>query len=305
MKYIPLEIVKTKALSLGFHDCGASKAEQLCSKAFDTWISEGYNADMDYLSSYHSQRFNVNELLDGAKTVFSFVISYNTENQLDASKVKIASYAYGKDYHKVIKAKLYALLEEIKALFPDLQAKICVDTAPVMEKHWAVKAGLGWIGKNTCFISPKWGSKVFLAEIICDYESDYTTEQPNQCGNCHKCIDSCPNNALENREIGLNSNKCISYHTIENKNSVPQDVKLNNYIYGCDICLNACIRNIKAPKVENEFLPTQELKNLISKIEKEELEKTDFNKVRKISAMERVKYEKLLSNIESISVSLS
>ena len=299
MKYLPLEIVKTKALSLGFHDCGAAKAEKLCSKNFDNWISKGYNADMDYLSSYHSQRFNVNELLEGAKTVFSFVISYNTENQLEDSKVKIASYAQGKDYHKVIKRKLYALLEELKALFPDIQAKICVDTAPVMEKHWAVKAGLGWIGKNTCFISEKWGSKVFLAEIICNYESDYTQEVRNQCGNCRKCIESCPNQALNDQETGLDSNKCISYQTIENKDSIPCEIKLNNYIYGCDICLNACIRNIKAPKVKNEFSLTQEMNMLLSKIETGEIEKTDFNKVRKISAMERIKFEKLLSNKES------
>jgi epoxyqueuosine reductase len=297
MKYLPLEIVKAKALSLGFHDCGAAKAEQLCSNIFDAWISKGYNADMDYLSNYHSQRFNVCELLEGAKTVFSFVISYNTENQLEESKVKIASYAQGKDYHKVIKQKLYALLEELKDLYPDLNAKICVDTAPVMEKHWAVKAGLGWIGKNTCFISPKWGSKVFLAEIICDYQSDYTQEVRNQCGNCRKCIESCPNQALNDQETGLDSNKCISYQTIENKESIPENIKLNNYIYGCDICLNACIRNNKIPKVENEFSPTQEIKTLISKIENKELEKTDFNKVRKISAMERVKFEKLLLNL--------
>lgn len=297
MKYLPLEIVKEKALLLGFHDCGAAKAEKLCSKNFDNWISKGYNADMDYLSNYHSQRFNVCELLEDAKTVFSFIISYNTENQLEDSKVKIASYAQGKDYHKVIKHKLYALLEELKALFPDLNAKICVDTAPIMEKHWAVKAGLGWIGKNTCFISPKWGSKVFLAEIICDYQSDYAQEVRNQCGNCRKCIESCPNQALKDQEIGLDSNKCISYQTIENKESIPENIKLSNYIYGCDICLNACIRNNKAIKVNNEFSPTQEVKTLISKIENEELEKTDFNKVRKISAMERVKFEKLLSNI--------
>jgi epoxyqueuosine reductase len=189
-------------------------------------------------------------------------------------------------------------LEELKALFPDIQAKICVDTAPVMEKHWAVKAGLGWIGKNTCFISPKWGSKVFLAEIICDYQSDYTQEVRNQCGNCRKCIESCPNQALNDQETGLDSNKCISYQTIENKESIPEYIKLNNYIYGCDICLNVCIRNNKIPKVENEFSPTQEIKTLISKIENEELEKTDFNKVRKISAMERIKFEKLLSNIK-------
>ena len=297
MRFLPLEIVKEKAISLGFNDCGAAKVEQLPTSKFDEWIKKGYNANMNYLNNYHSQRFNPCELLEGAKTVFSFVISYNTENQLEDSKVKIASYAQGKDYHKVIKHKLYALLEELKDLYPDLNAKICVDTAPVMEKHWAVKAGLGWIGKNTCFISPKWGSKVFLAEIICDYQSDYTQEVRNQCGNCRKCIESCPNQALNDQETGLDSNKCISYQTIENKESIPENIKLSNYIYGCDICLNACIRNNKIPKVENEFSPTQEIKTLISKIENEELGKTDFNKVRKISAMERVKFEKLLLNL--------
>ena len=297
MRYLPLEIVKQKAISLGFNDCGAAKAEQLCSLHFDKWIKKGYNANMDYLNKYHSQRFNPCELLEGAKTVFSFLVSYNTENELDEGKYKIASYAQGLDYHKVIKNKLYTLLEELKALFPDIQAKICVDTAPVMEKHWAVKAGLGWIGKNTCFISEKYGNKVFLAEIICNYESDYMQEVRNQCGNCRKCIESCPNGALNDQEIGLDCNKCISYQTIENKDSIPSEIKLNNYIYGCDICVNACIRNNKAIKVNNEFSPTQEIKILISKIESGEIEKSDFNKVRKISAMERIKFEKLLLNL--------
>ena len=299
MRFLSLEIVKEKAISLGFNDCGAAKVEQLPTSKFDEWIKKGYNANMDYLNKYHSQRFNPCELLEGAKTVFSFVISYNTENELDEGKYKIASYAQGLDYHKVIKNKLYALLEELKALFPDIQAKICVDTAPVMEKHWAVKAGLGWIGKNTCFISEKYGNKVFLAEMICNYESDYTQEVRNQCGNCRKCIESCPNGALNDQEIGLDSNKCISYQTIENKDSIPSEIKLNNYIYGCDICLNVCIRNIKAPKVKNEFSLTQEMNMLLSKIETGEIEKTDFNKVRKISAMERIKFEKLLANKES------
>ncbi|MEE1118457.1 MAG: tRNA epoxyqueuosine(34) reductase QueG, partial [Bacteroidales bacterium] len=265
MRFLPLEIVKEKAISLGFNDCGAAKVEQLPTSKFDEWIKKGYNANMNYLNNYHSQRFNPCELLEGAKTVFSFIISYNTENQIEQYTHKIASYAQGFDYHKVIKNKLYILLEELKALYPDFQAKICVDTAPVMEKHWAVKAGLGWIGKNTCFISEKWGSKVFLAEIICNYESDYTQEVRNQCGNCRKCIESCPNQALNDQETGLDSNKCISYQTIENKDSIPCEIKLNNYIYGCDICLNACIRNNKAIKVNNEFSPTQEIKTLISK----------------------------------------
>ena len=183
MRFLPLEIVKEKAISLGFNDCGAAKVEQLPTSKFDEWIKKGYNANMNYLNNYHSQRFNPCELLEGAKTVFSFIISYNTENQIEQYTHKIASYAQGFDYHKVIKNKLYILLEYLTDLFPDIQAKICVDTAPVMEKHWAVKAGLGWIGKNTCFISEKWGSKVFLAEIICNYESDYTQEVRNQCGN--------------------------------------------------------------------------------------------------------------------------
>lgn len=299
MRFLPLEIVKEKAISLGFNDCGAAKVEQLPTSKFDDWIKKGYNANMNYLNNYHSQRFNPCELLEGAKTVFSFIISYNTENQIEQYTHKIASYAQGFDYHKVIKNKLYILLEYLTDLFPDIQAKICVDTAPVMEKHWAVKAGLGWIGKNTCFISEKWGSKVFLAEIICNYESDYTQEVRNQCGNCRKCIESCPNQALNDQETGLDSNKCISYQTIENKGSIPCEIKLNNYIYGCDICLNACIRNIKAPKVKNEFSLTQEMNMLLSKIETGEIEKTDFNKVRKISAMERIKFEKLLANKES------
>lgn len=296
-RYIPLSFVREEALKLGFQDCGAAKAGVCEHSNLDYWLENKYNADMDYMSANYDKRIDVNKLFEVAKTVFSFLISYNTTAEYVDNKL-IATYALGNDYHKVLKQKLFTLLQTIQLKYPDFEAKICVDTVPILERQWAVESGLGWIGKNSCLINKRYGNKVFLAELICNYESDYSEKQNNACGNCNKCIESCPNKAIVSEGV-IDCNKCISYQTIENKNNIPSNINLSNYVYGCDICLNACIWNNKAEKVNNkEFEPSEAMLNLIRRIEDGNLEKSDFNQARKHSPIERVKYDKLLDNIK-------
>lgn len=297
--FISIDEVKIHACALGFQGCGASKAEPLNMERFYEWTKKNYNAGMSYLNNYNDKRAEVQKLVPNAKTVFSFFISYNMNNNRNEGKYKIASYALGYDYHKVIKNKLYKLVKTIQERHPDFEARVFVDSAPVMEKTWAQKAGLGWIGKNSCFINRTFGSKILLGEIICNFTSDYASESKDLCGKCNKCINSCPNNAiLPNRTI--DSNKCIAYHTIENKGNIPESIRLDNYIYGCDICLENCIWNKKARIVHTEeFLQRKEITNLLSKAEKDSLEKSDFNRAKKHSALDRIKFDKLKSNIQS------
>ncbi len=295
-KHIPLDFVRQEALKLGFQDCGAASVGLCEHSVLDLWLKKNYNADMAYMAENYEKRIDVRKLVEGAKTVFSFLISYNN-SYVCADNGRIASYAMGKDYHKVLKTKLYTLLKTIRTQYSDFEARVFVDTAPILERQWAVEAGLGWIGKNSCFISKRFGNKVFLAELVCNYTSDYSEKQNNACGNCNKCIESCPNGAIVTEGV-IDCRKCISYQTIENKRSIPSNITLGGYVYGCDICLNACIWNNKAVQCNNEeFLPTEEMKNLLQKIETRTLEKADFNKAKKTSPIERIKFEKLIDNL--------
>lgn len=295
-KHIPLDFVRSEALKLGFQDCGAAKADLCEHSRLKEWLSENYNADMAYMAENYEKRIDVRKLVEGAKTVFSFLISYNNSDTY-ANNGRIASYAMGKDYHKVLKTKLYTLLETIRTQYPDFEARVFVDTAPILERQWAVEAGLGWIGKNSCLVSKRFGNKVFIAELVCNYTSDYSEKQSNACGNCNKCVESCPNDAIVADGV-IDCRKCVSYQTIENKRSIPSNINLGGYVYGCDICLNACIWNNKAEQCNNEeFLPTEGMKNLLQKIETHTLEKSDFNKAKKTSPIERIKFEKLIDNL--------
>lgn len=305
MYYIPINIVKKLAEEEGFCDCGAAKCEKLNLSSFKDWLAKGYNASMSYLENYFDKRENPKLLVENTKTIFCFLMSYNdisNENTSDSSvannKLKIASYAQRRDYHCVIKQKLNNIIARLQTQFPNLQAKAFVDTAPIRERDWAIKCGLGWKGKNSLLVTKKFGNKVFIGEILCDYESDYGTETKNLCGKCEKCLTSCPNNAIL-MDGTIDANLCISYQTIENKGDIPQNINLQNYIYGCDICLETCIWNIKAKKVPMQDIDVKELVcSLLDKIEKNEDCKEEFQKLKKLSPMDRIKYQKLLSNIE-------
>ncbi len=305
MHYIPINIIKKLAKEEGFCDCGAAKCEKLDLSSFKDWLAKGYNASMSYLENYFDKRENPELLFENTKTIFCFLMSYNdisNENINDSNvannKLKIASYAQRRDYHYVIKQKLNNIIVKLQMQFPNLQAKAFVDTAPIRERDWAIKCGLGWKGKNSLLVTKEFGNKVFIGEILCDYESDYSTETKNLCGKCEKCLTSCPNNAILT-DGTIDANLCISYQTIENKGDIPLNIDLQNYIYGCDICLEACIWNTKAEKVPIQDIDVKELVcSMLGKIENNEDFKVEFQKLKKLSPMDRIKYQKLRSNIE-------
>lgn len=298
--FVPLGFVREHALRIGFHDCGAAKAEPMDCSVLTDWLSKGYNADMQYMQRNFQARKDIRELFPEARTVFSFLISYNG-NDTGIDTCGIASYALGEDYHKVIKRKLYTLMECIKEVYPFFQGRAFVDSAPVLERAWAERAGLGWIGKSGCLVSAKFGSKVFLSEIVSDCQSEYSQSVKNRCAGCHRCVDDCPTGAIKQGGL-VDCNLCISYQTIENKGEISAEFNTHQMVYGCDICLNACPWNaVLENPFPKAFSPMPETLDLIGQIRNRNVEKSLFNKVRKHSAMERIKYGKFLSNINHAS----
>ncbi|MBR1626407.1 MAG: tRNA epoxyqueuosine(34) reductase QueG [Bacteroidales bacterium] len=297
MSYIPLHIVKELAEKEGFCNCGAAKCEKLDLTSFKQWLERGYHASMSYLERNFDKRENPGLLFEDTKTIFCFLMSYNDDDNSEYHEYKIASYALRRDYHHVMKQKLNNIIIQLQAKFPDLQARPFVDSAPVKEREWAIKCGLGWKGKNSLLVTKNFGNKVFIGEILCNCESDYATEAGSMCGNCNKCLTSCPNNAIL-PDGSINANLCISYQTIENKENIPDNIRLHNYIYGCDICLNACIWNNKAMKTEMQDSDVKNIAfHMLDKIENDEDFEEEFRKLRKMTPMDRIKYSKLVSNV--------
>jgi epoxyqueuosine reductase len=295
--YLPLNIVKELAIKEGFCDCGAAMVEKIDISYFNNWLANGYNASMQYLERYLDKREDISLLVPNSKTVFCFLMSYNDEDVTKDYTYHIASYAQRKDYHYIIKNKLNNIITSLQLQFPNLQAIAFIDTAPILEKQWAVQCGLGWIGKNSLLTTQHFGNKVFIGEIICNFYSDYTQRIKDYCGSCHSCVDSCPNKAIKEDKT-IDCNICISYQTIENKNIIDRDIDLKNYIYGCDICLNSCMWNNKAMKIKNQDDEVKTLVcNSLNNISKECFTEKDFQLLRKQSPMNRIKYNKFLSNI--------
>ncbi len=298
-------LIKEEANRIGFTDCGISKADFLSTKK--TYLCEclenKYHSQMNYMENHLDKRLDPRVLFEGAKSVVVVSLNYyNDLELLNKAKYKISKYAWGKDYHLIIKNKLYLLQNFIKQKSANCKVKVCVDTAPVMEKVWAEKSGIGWIGKNTCHINKKNGSFHFLGELILDIELEYDKPSKNYCGNCNKCVDACPTNALE-KPYCLNANNCISYLTIESKKQMSDDIikKSKGWIFGCDICQDVCPWNkIAKPNQVDEFKPmiaTIELaKNGCKSISNEE-----FNNCFKESAIYRADYNVIKKNIEQIS----
>ena len=295
------EIIKAEALSVGFLSCGISKAEFLSEEAtkLESWLKSSFNGEMSYMERNFDKRLDPRLLVPGCKSVISLLFNYYTEKKAKKDyEPKISSYAYGKDYHFVIKEKLKKLLSRIKNLVGDVNGRVFVDSAPIMERAWAKKSGLGWIGKNTNLINKKAGSFFFIAELIVDLELEYDHPTTDHCGSCTACIDSCPTNALAT-PYKMDATKCISYATIELKNNIPNSFKDNmkGWIFGCDICQDVCPWN-KFSKNHNE--PSFEDKKNISDMSKkqwEDLTKEVFDKVFKDSPIKRTGYSGIKRNI--------
>ncbi len=297
--------IKSAAKALGFLSCGISKADFLEDEAprLEQWLNQGYHGSMSYMERHFDKRLDPRLLVPGAKSVVSLLLNYHTDKkQADPKAPKISSYAYGTDYHFVIKEKLKELMQIILREIGEVNGRVFVDSAPVMDKAWAARSGLGWLGKNTNLISKQAGSFFFIAELIIDLELDYDAPVTDHCGSCTACIDACPTDALL-QPYQIDGSKCISYLTIELKENIPTEFKgqMDNWAFGCDVCQTVCPWNRFAkPHNEPAFEPHEELLNL-TKSEWQEMTSVVFNKVFKNSAVKRTKFEGLKRNIKFLS----
>jgi epoxyqueuosine reductase len=294
------EKIKKKALELGFSAIGISKADflQKESKQLKDWLENGFHGEMTYMENHFEKRPDPRKLVDNAKSVISVLHNYYPETKQPENSYKISKYAYGRDYHLVVKEKLYQLFDYIKTIEPKAKARIFVDSAPVMEKAWAAKSGLGWIGKNTNLISKEYGSFVFIGEIITDIELITDSPIKDFCGNCTRCIDACPTKALN--PYNLDARKCISYLTIEKKGEIPEEFIgiMNDWIFGCDICQDVCPWNSKAKMhSEKDFNPKPEILTYL-KADWEKLNQDEFKRIFSDSPLERTNFEGIKRNIE-------
>lgn len=300
--------IKKKAQEIGFDACGIAQVTAADSEAlfFDRWLKKGNHAGMTYLENHREIRLNPAGLVEGAKTVISVALNYYPSQKLPPETPHIAYYAYGKDYHFVVKEMLNDLWN---ALFPPAEtgqaetrtARFFTDSAPILERYWAWKAGLGWIGKNTNLIIPGKGSFFFLGEIVTSLEADhYDTPQKNRCGRCSRCLEACPTGALE-APRRLNARKCLSYLTIENRGDIPaaQATCLGNRLYGCDTCQEVCPWNRFArPTRVEAFRPSEELLHL-NREKIDRMTEEDYRRIFARSAVKRAKYEGLIRTREA------
>jgi len=297
------QFVKNKAEDLGFISCGISKAEYLEEEAtlLEKWLSNGMHGQMHYMESNFDKRVDPRKLFPGAKSVISLAYNYfPKENQNPDSSYKVSNYAYGRDYHKVIRKKLKKFLTELSTEFGGIAGRGFVDSAPVMDKAWATRSGVGWLGKNSNIIHPKKGSYFFLAEIITDLSLEADPPIKDYCGTCTRCIDACPTDAIESPYV-VNGSKCISYLTIELKDSIPTEFhnKLAGWIFGCDICQQVCPWNrFSNPTRENDFDAREPIKKYSDK-DWEELTEELFEDHFRGTPLKRAGFEKLKNSIKA------
>lgn len=294
------QLIKTEAKRLGFLSCGISKAEFLKEEAprLEEYLNGNRHGQMSYMENYFDKRLDPTKLVEGSKSVISLLLNYFPEEKQREDSYKISKYAYGTDYHFVIKDKLKQLLQFIQQEIGEVDGRAFVDSAPVLDKAWAAKSGLGWIGKNSNLLSKKTGSFFFIAELIVDLELDYDTPVTDHCGSCTACIDACPTQAIV-EPYKVDGSKCISYFTIELKEELPQEMKgkFEDWAFGCDICQDVCPWNrFSKPHNEPLFNPHPELLSM-SKKDWEEITEETFRKVFKKSAVKRTKYSGLTRNI--------
>ncbi|WP_348661753.1 tRNA epoxyqueuosine(34) reductase QueG, partial [Croceibacter atlanticus] len=292
--------IKNEAKRLGFMSCGISKAEFLEAEAprLEEWLSKNRHGEMQYMENYFDKRLDPTKLVEGSKSVVSLLLNYYPSETQTEESYKISKYAFGTDYHFVIKDKLKTLLHSIQEEIGDVHGRAFVDSAPVLDKAWAAKSGLGWIGKHSNLLSKQAGSFYFIAELIIDLELDYDTPVTDHCGTCTACIDACPTQAII-EPYKVDGSKCISYLTIELKNEIPNGFsnQMDDWMFGCDVCQDVCPWNrFSKPHNEPLFNPHPELLTK-SKSEWQELTKEVFAEIFKKSAVKRTKFTGLKRNI--------
>ena len=296
------DIVKDIAQQLGFMACGISKATFLEEEAprLESWLNQNHQGQMGYMARNFDKRLDPTKLVPGAKSVVSLLFNYFPEDvPKDASAPKIARYAYGVDYHHVIKDKLFEFMRHIQEKIGEVGGRVFVDSAPVLEKAWAAKSGLGWVGKNTNLIRKQNGSYFFIAELILDIVLAADGAVTDHCGSCTACLDACPTDAFV-APYKLDASKCISYFTIELKDAIPNDVKgqFDNWAFGCDICQEVCPWNrFATPHDEPDFQPIPELMNMTQN-DWSEITEEVFNRLFAVSAVKRTGLKGLKRNLE-------
>ena len=297
-------LIKSKALAFGFQSCGISKADFLEEEAprLENWLKNNFNGEMRYMENHFDKRLDPRLLVEGSKSVISLSYNYFPEELQTNSNFKLSKYAYGEDYHEVIKEKLRSLVAELQEEIGEFAFRVFVDSAPVLEKAWAKKSGIGWVGKNSNLITKKNGSFYFLAEIICDLDLVQDSPVADHCGSCTKCIDACPTKAIISNKI-IDGSKCISYATIELKDQIPDFFKdkMEDWMFGCDICQDVCPWNrFSAPTLEEKFRPNSEIKNF-TKQEWKDITQEIFSSVFRKSAVKRTKFTGLKRNLNFLS----
>ena len=295
--------IKKEASRLGFEFCGISKADFLEEEAplFERWLAQNMHGQMSYMANHFDKRLDPRKLVPGARSVISLLMNYYSNQRPSSGNPKVSMYAYGEDYHDVIREKLKELSVFIRENIGDISGRVFVDSAPVLERAWAKKSGLGWVGKNTNLINKGSGSYYFIAEIICDLELDADAPIGDYCGTCSRCIDACPTDAIIKPYV-VDGSKCISYFTIELKEEIPLAArgKMDDWIFGCDVCQEVCPWNrFSKPNTEESFEPLPEIMNM-DRRQWEEMTEDVFEKVFRRSPLRRTGYKGLSRNLAFI-----
>lgn len=292
--------IKNKSIQLGFEAIGITAPGRMENEKnrLNNWLEEGMHGTMAFMENSDEKREHPRSILPEAKSIIVLAHNYYSPTKFKSRNFKISKYAYGKDYHDVLRNKAKTLLNHISEIYPGVRGRVCVDSAPIFEKAYAQKAGLGWIGKHGLLILPKAGSFFFLCELLLDIELDYDEPETNHCGTCRLCTDACPTDAISTPYV-VNASKCVSYLTIEHKGKIPDNMKnqYSKWIFGCDDCQDACPFNRFAKiSSENDFTPSDDILNMTDDGWKN-LTEENFNRLFEHSTIKRTGYRKLMQNI--------
>lgn len=292
---------------MGFSGIAIAKAEFMEEEAhrLEQWLNRGYHGSMTYMENHFDMRTDPRKLVPGAKSVICLMYNYFTEEKTKEGAPAISMYALGTDYHKVVRQKLKQLFQYIRELTGDVQGRVFVDSAPVMERDWARRSGLGWVGKNTLLITPARGSWFFLGEIILDLELNYDMPIKDYCGSCRRCIEACPTQAISEQGYVMDGSRCISYLTIELKDEIPGEFagKMDSWLFGCDVCQQVCPWNrFSTPHQEPAFKATPEVLEM-KMSDWEALEEDQFNKLFTHTPIKRTGFKGIKRNLSFLKAS--